>query len=147
MIPEKAVMEKLGTLCPAAHCGSVMTPEVRAQYDPRTGLEYLQCGQCGHRGMKARDGVQLLFAGPQEYTFSYGPSLSYLKVVLSTVTLNLFKVHGLAPTMLAAHVAEWALLMGQVCGTVRPSGDLVLSSCYDYCRRQGLGGPEEGSSL
>ena len=73
-----------------------------------------------------------------EYVFSYGPSLSYLKVVLSTVALNLFSTHGLEPVRLATHVAEWALLMGQVCGTVRPSGDLVLSSCYEYCRRQAV---------
>ena len=88
--------------------------------------------------MKARDGVQLLFTGQHEYLFSYGPSLSHLKVVLSTVAINLFRVQGIAPTQLAGHVADWALLTGQVCGTVRFSGDLVLSSCYEYCRQQTL---------
>jgi len=88
--------------------------------------------------VRAREGLQLLFSGQHEYVFSYGPSLSYLKVVLSTVALNLFSTHGLEPVRLATHVAEWALLMGQVCGTVRPSGDLVLSSCYEYCRRQAV---------
>ena len=88
--------------------------------------------------MKARDGVRLLFSGQHEYVFSYGPSLSYLKVVLSTVALNLFRVQGVSPVQLATHVAEWALLSGQVCGTVRLAGDLVLSNCYEYCRRQAL---------
>lgn len=125
-------------LCPTTDCGRLMEPDYRAGYDARTGLECLHCGRCGHRGMKARDGVHLLFTGQHEYVFSYGPSLSYLKVVLSTVALNLFKTQGLEPVQLATHVAEWALLMGQVCGTVRPSGDLVLSSCYDYCQHQAL---------
>ena len=125
-------------LCPATNCGQLMAPDYRAGYDARTGLECLQCGHCGHRGMRAREGLQLLFSGQHEYVFSYGPSLSYLKVVLSTVALNLFSTHGLEPVRLATHVAEWALLMGQVCGTVRPSGDFVLSSCYEYCRRQAV---------
>ena len=124
--------------CPTTNCGQLMASDYRAGYDARTGLECLQCGHCGHRGMRAREGLQLLFSGQHEYVFSYGPSLSYLKVVLSTVALNLFSTHGLEPVRLATHVAEWALLMGQVCGTVRPSGDLVLSSCYEYCRRQAV---------
>ncbi|MBI4002725.1 MAG: hypothetical protein HY348_13205 [Nitrospira defluvii] len=132
------VLENITMLCPTTHCGHLMELDSRAGYDARTGLECLHCGHCGHRGMKARNGVQLLFSAQHEYVFSYGPSLSYLKVVLSTVALNLFRVQGLTAVQLAAHVAEWALLMGQVCGTVRPAGDLVLSSCYEYCRRQAL---------
>ncbi|MCS6291218.1 MAG: hypothetical protein H8K10_19930 [Nitrospira sp.] len=95
--------------------------------------------------MKARDGVQLLFAGQHEYIFSYGPSLSYLKIALPAVALNLFRTQGVEPVQLATYVAEWALLMGQVCGTVRPSGDLVLSSCYVYCRQQALKRPSVSS--
>ena len=125
-------------LCPIATCGQLMEPDYRAGYDARTGLECLHCSHCGHRGMRARDGMQLLFTGQHEYVFSYGPSLSYLKIVLSTVVLNLFRTQGLEPVRLATHVAEWALLMGQVCGTIRPSGDLILSSCYEYCRRQAV---------
>ncbi|HMZ53924.1 MAG TPA: hypothetical protein PKJ04_03890 [Nitrospira sp.] len=124
--------------CPTTDCGQTMEPDSRAGYDAVSGLEYLCCPRCRHRGMKARDGVQLLFTGQHEYLFSYGPSLSHLKVVLSTVAINLFRVQGIAPTQLAGHVADWALLTGQVCGTVRFSGDLVLSSCYEYCRQQTL---------
>lgn len=104
-------------LCPIANCGQLMEPDYRAGYDARTGLECLHCAHCGHRGLRARDGMQLLFTGQHEYVFSYGPSLSYLKIVLSTVALNLFRTQGLEPARLATHVAEWALLMGQVCGT------------------------------
>ena len=78
------------------------------------------------------------FRDSMNMSLAYGPSLSYLKIVLSTVALNLFRGQGLTPVQLATHVAEWALLMGQVCGTVRPAGDFVLSSCYEYCRRQAL---------
>jgi hypothetical protein len=88
--------------------------------------------------MKAQNGLRLLFTGQHEYVFSYGPSVSYLKIVLSTVALNLFNGQGLAPTRLATHVAEWALGMGQACGTVRLTGDVVLSDCYEYCRRQAM---------
>lgn len=95
--------------------------------------------------MKAQDGLRLLFSGQQEYVFSYGPSVSYLKIVLSTVALNLFNRQGLAPARLATHVAEWALVMGQACGTVRLTGDIVLSDCYEYCRRQALKGSDASS--
>ncbi len=113
-------------LCPTTNCGQLMASDYRAGYDARTGLECLQCGHCGHRGMRAREGLQLLFSGQHEYVFSYGPSLSYLKVVLSTVALNLFSTHGLEPVRLATHVAEWALLMGQV---VARFALQVTSSC------------------
>lgn len=122
--------------CPTTDCSEAMQPDYRAGYDAVSGLECLSCPRCGHRGMKARDGVQLLFTGQHEYVFSYGPSLSHLKVILSTVAINLFRVQGIPPAQLARHVADWALLTGQVCGTVRFTGDLVLSSCYVYCQRQ-----------
>ncbi len=80
--------------------------------------------------------LHLLFAGQHEYVFSYGPSPSYLKVVLSTIALNLFSVQDLTPVQLATYVAEWALVMGQVCGTVRLAGNLVLSDCYGYYQQQ-----------
>lgn len=123
-------------LCPVPQCGQSMSPDPRNGYDARTGLEGVVCPHCGHCGMKARDGVHLLFAGQHEYVFSYGPSLSCLKVVLSTAVLNLFSTHGVTSVPLATSMAEWALLKGQVCGTVRPSGDLAHSGCYEYCRRQ-----------
>ena len=124
--------------CPTTGCGERMRFDCRAGYDPRTGLECVYCHRCGHQGKKAREGVRLLFAGQHEYVFSYGPSVSSLKIVLSAVALTLFRAQGLAPVQAATHVAEWALLGGQVCGTVRLAGHLVLSSCYEFCRRQAL---------
>lgn len=124
------------TLCPKPDCKQLMKPDAQAGYDRRTGLQSMRCCRCGHFGVKAQEGLRLLFTGQHEYVFNYGPSLSYLKVVLSTVALNLFRGQGLTPVQLATYVGEWALLMGQACGTVRPSGDLVLSSCYEYCQRE-----------
>ncbi len=124
--------------CPTTNCSETMQLDYRAGYDAVSGLECLYCPRCGHRGMKARDGLQLLFTGQHEYVFSYGPSLSHLKVILSAVAINLFRVQGIHPAQLAGHVADWALLTGQVCGTVRFEGDLVLSSCYEYCRQHAL---------
>ena len=126
------------TLCPKPDCQQYMQPDRRGIDDVTAGLKSMRCSRCGHFGLKAQQGLQLLFTGQHEYVFSYGPSLSYLKVVLPTIALNLFRGQGLTPVQLATYVAEWALLMGQACGTVRPSGDLVLSSCYEYCRRQAL---------
>ncbi|MCE3221904.1 MAG: hypothetical protein K0S58_84 [Nitrospira sp.] len=128
--------ERAQTLCPRTECKQLMEPDPRVGYDGRTGLQSMRCCRCGHFGLKALQGVQLLFAGKQAYVFGYGPSLSSLKVVLSTVALNLFRGQGVPPIQMATYVAEWALLMGQACGTVQPSGDLVLSSCYEYCHRQ-----------
>lgn len=138
MEQERPVIENVQMPCPTTGCRKAMRFDNPSGYDARTGLEYACCDHCGHRGMKAREGVQLLFTAQHDYVFSYGPSLSYLKVVLPTIVLNVFTVQGLTAQQLAAHVAEWALLNGQVCGTVRLAGDFVLSSCYEYCRRQAL---------
>jgi len=118
--------------CPKDGCGQQMKPDPHLGYDTETGLQRIRCLRCGHRGMRARDGLHLLFAGQHEYTFNYGPSPSHLKVVLSTAALNLFSVQGLTPVQLATYAAEWALVMGQVCGTVRLAGNLTLSDCYGY---------------
>lgn len=131
---EKTIRKPM--LCPVPLCCQPMSPDPRNGYDARTGLEGMVCLSCGHRGLKAGNGPQLLFAGQHEYVFSYGPSPSCLKVVLSAAVLNLFRAQGMTPVRLATHMAEWALLRGQVCGTVRPEGDLLQSGCYEFCRHQ-----------
>lgn len=100
-------------LCPMTGCGQPMALESPQGYDARTGLEGVWCRRCGHRGVKARDGLQLLFVGQHEYVFSYGPSPSCLKVLLSSAVLNVFSGQGMTPARLATHIAEWALLKGQ----------------------------------
>ena len=82
------------TLCPKADCGRPMKRDLNLGYDADTGLQRMRCDRCGHCGMKAQDGLRLLCAGQQEYVFSYGPSPSSLKVVLSPVALNLFSKHA-----------------------------------------------------
>ena len=128
------------TLCPKTDCGQLMGLDSHPGHDADMdmGLQHMRCDRCGHCGMRVRDGLHLLFAGQHEYVFTYGPSPSHLKVVLSAVALNQFRVHGLTPVQLATHVAEWALVMGQACGTVQLASDLVLSDCYDYFRRRML---------
>ncbi len=136
----KPITESAMTLCPKANCGQPMQLDPHLGYDAGTGLQCIRCHGCGHCGMRAQDGLHLLFTAQHEYVFSYGPSPSYLKIVLSTVALNLFSIQGLSPVQLATYVAEWALVMGQVCGTVRLAGNLVLSDCYDYFQRRALTG-------
>ena len=127
------------SLCPKPECKDVMRPDPAKRIDPELGLEYLRCTHCGHRGMRARDGLRLLFTANHEYLLSYGPSPSFLRVELSANALSLFRAHGLTPAQLATYAAEWALIMGQNSGTINMGGDsLVLSGCYEYFRRQAL---------
>jgi hypothetical protein len=104
-----------------------------------SGLEALQCGRCGHRGLRAKDGFQVLSTAEHDYLFRYGSSSSFLRVELSSIALDLFGAHGLTPVQMATYVAEWALIMGQVSGTIRLiDNHLALSGCYEYYRRQML---------
>lgn len=131
--------EERMSLCPKPECTEVMRADPAKEIGPEIGLEYLRCHRCGHRGMRARDGLRLLFTANHEYLLSYGPSPSFLRVELSANALSLFRAHGLTPAQLATYAAEWALLMGQTSGTVNVGGDsLVLSGCYEYFRRQAL---------
>lgn len=134
-IPQRRLM----ILCPKLNCKDVMERDPRREPEIPTGLEYLRCGRCGHCGLRARDGLRVLFNAEHEYLLGYGTSSSSLRVELSPVALDLFRAHGLTPIQLATYVAEWALIMGQVSGTVRLAGDhLALSGCYEYFRRQTL---------
>ncbi len=127
--------------CPKVRCCQPMDPDPRRDRDSRTGLRHWRCSRCGHVGMSAEEGLQLLFSNQNEYVLSYGPSVAYLKTLLSTVATNLFKTQGVSPSELAKYVAEWALLMGQTCGTVRLTGNLLSLDSFQYCRRQALKNP------
>ena len=127
--------------CPNVRCCQPMDPDIRIRNDARSGLRHWRCNRCGHAGMSAQEGLQLLFSSHNEYVLSYGPSLSYLKVLLSGVAMNIFKTHGVPPAELAKYVAEWALLMGQTCGTVRLTGNLLTLDAFQYCKQQALKNP------
>lgn len=126
-------------LCPKLDCKDIMERDPSRESELPTGLEHLQCGRCGHRGLKAKDGLHVLFAAQHEYLFGYGSSSSFLRVELSSIALDLFGAHGLTSVQMATYVAEWALIMGQASGTVRlVDNHVALSGCYEYYRRQTL---------
>ncbi|WP_447599401.1 hypothetical protein [Nitrospira sp. Nam80] len=124
-------------LCP--NCKHVMEGDHAREPGLHAGLEALKCGRCGHRGLRAKDGFQVLSTAGHEYLLGYGSSSSFLRVELSSIALDLFGAHGLTPAQMATYVAEWALIMGQVSGTIRlVDNHLALSGCYEYYRRQML---------
>ena len=76
------------------------------------------CSHCAHQGVTARQGIQLVFRGGEEYVFAYGSSKGMLTVALSSEAIALFKSHHVGADELARRAAEWALLRGRVSGTV-----------------------------
>ena len=105
--------------CPIYTCGKPMKMTSQAGHDRKGGLIHWQCLHCGHEGMTAPLGVQLMFCGGQEYVFTYNNSLVTLRILLSSPAVGLFKSHDLGSDALATQVAEWAILMGQSTGAVR----------------------------
>ena len=124
-------------LCPAVSCGGVMASEPAMKSLDGTGLESLTCGACGHRGFRSQGGIQMLFGGRHEHVCSYGPSLLTLTLVFSGAALRLFRDRGLNATEAAVYAAHWALLSGQVGGTVHLLSETpALTQCYEHFCRQ-----------
>lgn len=64
--------------CPIALCHREMqqvTTQNTEEYDPTNGLRYFRCPACGHIGMVAAGGVQLLFQLAHQYVLTYEPYL------------------------------------------------------------------------
>ena len=126
--------------CPTVDCAGIMVVDRIMKCLEGTGLEALSCRACGHRGFRSIGGIQTLFGGRHEHVCSYGPSMLTLTIVFSGAALTLFRDRGLSPAQSAIYGAYWALLCGQVAGTVHlflesPS----LSRCYEHYRRQIIG--------
>jgi hypothetical protein len=106
-------------LCPSC---SPQVPMVPADHEVgnRNSHELLvwHCSHCAHQGMTAKQGIQLVFRGGEEYVFAYGSSSGMLTVALSSEAIALFKSHHIGADELARRAAEWALLRGRVSGTV-----------------------------
>lgn len=118
--------------CPALGCGGGMASDPMQCLDG-TGLEALRCPACGHRGFQAQDGIRVLFGGRHEHVISYGPSTLTLTIVFSGAALVLFGERGLSPAQAAVYAAQWALLSGQVAGTVHMFLESpALSRCYEH---------------
>jgi hypothetical protein len=121
--------------CPALGCGAAMESDPLRCLEG-TGLEALRCPACGHRGFHSKGGVRILFAGQHEHVCSYGPSQLTLTIVFAGAALVLFGDRGLSPSQAALYAAEWALLNGQVAGTLYMFLESpALSRCYEYLMR------------
>lgn len=83
------------------------------------GLQPLVCPVCNHSGYRALQGIRVLFATRHEYVCNYGPSLQSLTVVFSGAALISLRERGLCLTQSALIAAQWALLCGQLVGTLR----------------------------
>lgn len=123
--------------CPATGCGGHMTVDAVMASLEGTGLEALRCPTCGHRGFRAKEGIQILFGVRHEHVCAYGPSRLTITVVSSGAALVRFGKSGLSPSQLAVYAASWALLCGQLAGTVHLLLESpALSSCYAHFLRQ-----------
>ena len=121
--------------CPALGCGAIMVSD-RLRCLDGTGLEALRCPACGQRGFRSKEGIRILFAGQHEHMCSYGPSQLTLTIIFAGAALVLFGGRGLSPSQAALYAGEWALLNGQVAGTVHMFLESpALSRCYEYLVR------------
>ncbi len=100
-----------GISCPVNKCDGRLSAGASG-FDARTALESLVCPLCGHRGLRSRDGVVLLFRSGYEFKFSYGPSVQTITIILSSAAVNLWSTHDVMDDHLARVAAEWALLCG-----------------------------------
>lgn len=102
-------------MCPLALCHQQMRPATNrfnGGYDSKTGLRYFHCPTCGHTGMVAAGGVQLVFRLAHQYVLTFDPFLSTVTVVLSPRVIAMGQTYGLDAEELAKHAADWALLSG-----------------------------------
>jgi hypothetical protein len=135
---------ELSPRCPALGCGALMTSDPMRCLDG-TGLQSFRCPACGHRGFQAREGIHSLFGGHHEHVCGYGPSRLTLTVVFSGGALVLFAERGLNPSEAAKAVCRWALLCGQVAGTVQMFLESpALAQCYEYLVRDSTVTHESG---
>jgi hypothetical protein len=104
--------------CPLVPCrgrmrGTALHPSLEG-----TGLQAVQCLDCGHHGFISTDRIILLFGGGHEQVCMYGPSTLTLTIRFSGSALRRLRARGLTPARSAACATRWALLRGQVTGTV-----------------------------
>ena len=102
-------------ICPLALCRQEMQQETsrfKAEYDSTTGLCCFRCPTCGHIGMVAASGVQLVFRLAYEYVLTYDPYRSTITVVLPARSIALCQTYGLDAEELAKQATAWALLSG-----------------------------------
>ena len=135
-----AIIQERTPLCPARGCNGTMEIDYVTGKMSGTGLQGLRCRVCKHQGFRTLEGIHVLFGTRHEHVCSYGPSAQSLTLVFSGTALALFRDGGLSPTQSALYAAHWALLSGQLDGTVRLFPEsLTLLHCYAHFHREILG--------
>lgn len=129
-------------ICPLAMYHREMQPMTsrdHAGYDPTTGLRYVHCPTCGHIGMVAAGGVQLIYRFGHQYVLTYDPYRLTITVVLPSRSIALCQSYGLDAEALAKRAAEWTLLLGNSSGTLMllPEGQEFLDF-HGYLRSPAL---------
>lgn len=124
-------------LCPRLDCAGKMEPDSRMGSMTSLGLCALLCPVCKHSGYRSLEGIRVLFATRHEHVCSYGPSIQSLTVVFSGAALAALQNKGLCPTQSALFAAHWALLCGQLVGTLRVfPGSPAFVHCFTYFQRE-----------
>jgi hypothetical protein len=134
-----AILRILNPLCPAEGCDGRMQADIAYAGRKARELQALRCPHCAQQGFRSGEGVHVLFGGRHEYVCSYGNSVNdVITVLFSERALGVFLDAYLSPTDSAIYVAHWALLTGQVAGTVTmTAGSPQFSTCYGhFCREQ-----------
>lgn len=126
-------------LCPRLGCNGRMEPDPRVGSLADLGLHVLNCPVCRHRGYRPLEDIRVLFGTRHEHICSYGPSIHSLTILFSGDALTTFRNEGLGSTQSALYAANWALLDGQVVGTLRFFLETpAFMRCHAYFRCQGL---------
>jgi hypothetical protein len=124
--------------CPRSECRGRLRPypPTQGSYDSVTGLKHLRCETCGHNGMRASNGLHLIFSGGDDYVFHHPPAHTSLTITVSAPFLAPFTRHGLTPSQAVTFMAEWMLLTGRATGIVRFAEELCAwEDCYASFRR------------
>jgi len=123
-------------VCPMARCLGEMqqtTSRENAGYDATNGLLYFHCPACGHIGMIAAGGVQLVFRLAHRYVLTYEPYCTTITILLPAGSVAMCHSYRLDAETLARHAAEWALLSGNRCHTLALAPDqqkFLEFTCY-----------------
>lgn len=102
-------------------CHRKMQPKTNRDHagqDAAAGLRYVHCPTCGHIGMVAAGGLELIYRFTHRYVLTYDPYRSTITVVLPPRSIALCQVYGFDAEALAKRAAEWTLLSGNSSGTL-----------------------------
>lgn len=123
--------------CPRVSCVGKLELDSRMRSMTALGLQALVCPVCNHSGYRSLQGIRVLFATRHEHVCNYGPSLRSLTVVFSGTALVSLRERGLCPTQAALMAAQWALLCGQLVGTLRVSPESpAFMHCFTYVHHE-----------